>query len=1486
MKSISKAGHRNHLVTVGFCLLIAAWLISGKTILPAPGVSQNFGASGNIGPWLTHIATDKPIYRSGERLYVRAVMLQAVGHLPGAFGTATFEIKGPKGDTVASGSAGVTDSVAGYNWVIPADQPGGEYTVRVSRPMSADPPAERKFEIRSYRTPRLKSQIVFVRDGYGPGDMVSASLHVNRAEGGIPTGAKVSVIARVDEADVWRGETIVDSSGNASASFKLPSTIARGNGAIAMIIQDGGTVETATKTIPILLQTVDLSLYPEGGDLIAGLTNRVYVEGRTPAKKPADMAGYITDAEGKEVAAFRTEHEGRGRFSFVPHKGQSYVLHLTEPAGIQATFPLPTVKESGIVITSTSDVTPRQKDIVVRVASTKAGMYGVALTQRSRELAFKSVVLEPNEPVEVAFTVPRALDGVVVATAYDQQRIPLAERLLFRQPEHSLNVKVTADRADYVPGDKVNLHVATTDDTGKPVEAVVGLSVTDSSVLEMMDKREQAARLPVMVFLESEVRDLSDAHVYLDESNPKAPLATDLLLGTQGWRRFATVDPKAFIVRHGDAARRVLAVQSTPEVTIRSVPGNFASVITPAVRLEEWANGGPNSGIAGLVMDQTRALIPGVTVTATAVDTGIAMTTLTDESGAFRFITLQPGNYKLTASLTGFQARTLTGIALRSGVTSRYAFELSVASSATTVDVSVSADAIMVMSSSSSIGQVVNESRVRDLPMVGNGVLDLKKSLPGRAQPAVINPDRVEEIRVILQPVDAELGRGNASIVRTTRDGLSTGVVREYAHPLLSNEKEGSRSDFTETVYWNAGVKTDASGVANVSFSLSDAVTAFRVLADGFTTDGTLGSALSEIESVRPMFIEPKVPLQVTSGDVIQLPIGFVNGTRHELRDANITARAADGLKLSMSGGEKSAVLGPKERARRLVQIEVGREFKGSANLTLDAEAGPYRDSVKRTLDVQAPGFPFELSAGGVLEANGSRSFEFTLPAETVPASLSSSVRIYPTPLANMTSALQALLQQPSGCFEQTSSTSYPIVMAQQYFLTHSGIEPGIIAKSRDLLEASYKRLTGFESRTKGYEWFGGNPGHEALTAYGLMQFTDMAKVRSVDPDMLDRTRTWLLGRRDGKGGFERDARNHGSGIGSASTLTTNAYITWALVESGQKGLEKEIAAVRGAAESTNDSYIIALAANILHVTGDREGARRFTDRLVRNQESSGRVNGATTGITQSGGESLAIETTALAVLSWIRDPEYVSHVEKGMKWIVESSRNGRFGSTQSTVLALRAIVAYDASRARPKAPGRVLLTIDGKSVGAPVDFTVNTQDAIVLPEFASELKPGKHTMVVRMEKGSSMPFSMSVKYNSTLPDSAEQAKVGIQVSMKDAKIPEGAVTEAVVSIANKTDEAIPTPVAIVGIPGGLEVRHDQLRELVKSGKVDAYEVRGREVILYWRYLESKGNLEIPLSLVAAIPGSYTGPASRAYLYYTDEYKSWAPGLKVNITSR
>ena len=247
-------------------LLLA--LVWGSTVA---AISQS-GASGRVSSdhlggksrSLGHVSTDKPIYRIGEKVYVRSVLLDAADHKPSAERTrAWMQIKGPKGDIITSARSDVQDSVTGFFWQIPDGQAGGEYTISVSYPQLGIPPATRKFDIRAFRAPRLRSQIIFVRDGYGPGDEVGATLEVKRAEGGIPENAKVTILARVDGQEVHKSQAVVNRAGTCTARFSLPKSIERGEGTLAFVIEDGGVVETASKSIPILLQTVDLSIYPE-----------------------------------------------------------------------------------------------------------------------------------------------------------------------------------------------------------------------------------------------------------------------------------------------------------------------------------------------------------------------------------------------------------------------------------------------------------------------------------------------------------------------------------------------------------------------------------------------------------------------------------------------------------------------------------------------------------------------------------------------------------------------------------------------------------------------------------------------------------------------------------------------------------------------------------------------------------------------------------------------------------------------------------------------------------------------------------------------------------------------------------------------------------------------------------------------------------------------------------------------------------------------
>ncbi|MDP2959667.1 MAG: hypothetical protein Q8N53_24905, partial [Longimicrobiales bacterium] len=163
--------------------------------------------------------------------------------------------------------------------------------------------------------------------------------------------------------------------------------------------------------------------------------------------------------------------------------------------------------------------------------------------------------------------------------------------------------------------------------------------------------------------------------------------------------------------------------------------------------------------------------------------------------------------------------------------------------------------------------------------------------------------------------------------------------------------------------------------------------------------------------------------------------------------------------------------------------------------------------------------------------------------------------------------------------------------------------------------------------------------------------------------------------------------------------------------------------------------------------------------------------------------------------------------------------------------------------------------------------------------------EPGVHTIEVRMAGGSEMPCTFTVTYSDEKPDSSPDCRLDLAVKLSAGQVEEGGVVEANVTLKNQEeDRTVPTPVAIIGLPGGLEVRHDQLKELVKAGGIAAYEVLGRNLVLYWRALEPGQKVKVPISLVAAIPGDYTGPASRAYRYYTDEQKVWVDPLRVTIT--
>ena len=130
--------------------------------------------------------------------------------------------------------------------------------------------------------------------------------------------------------------------------------------------------------------------------------------------------------------------------------------------------------------------------------------------------------------------------------------------------------------------------------------------------------------------------------------------------------------------------------------------------------------------------------------------------------------------------------------------------------------------------------------------------------------------------------------------------------------------------------------------------------------------------------------------------------------------------------------------------------------------------------------------------------------------------------------------------------------------------------------------------LVTFECKSGGFSWFGNEPAHQILTAYGLLEFSDMAHVHDVDPNVIARTQQWLAEETAGGwlvGGKRRKGIAEGIINRQTGALRTTAYIAWAL---DGKRLQwpatdnRNAAYVKAHLEEATDPYTLAVILNLL----------------------------------------------------------------------------------------------------------------------------------------------------------------------------------------------------------------------------------------------------------------------------------------------------------------
>jgi alpha-2-macroglobulin-like protein len=1148
--------------------------------------------------------------------------------------------------------------------------------------------------------------------------------------------------------------------------------------------------------------------------------------------------------------------------------------------------------------------------------------------------------------------------------------VPRAERLVFRRPTEQLRLNVIPDKARYSPSGRVTLDIAATNEKARPAPAILLVGVVNQSVIAMAANKTDRL-LPTQFLLAGEVRhpaELEHADFLLTD-HPKAAVALDLLLGTQGWRRFAEQNVVPVDQGQRQEVERMLVAQGqrtgAPVELLKLEEKRLASEYQP--KLEQMT---ARVMTADAAQDRYRKEEEPAFATRVNLARAQAVSAhnIYEESAAelFRFETRAERirGWALPLFLLGLIALAVGGIAMavnRTGLDGRrYVFG--------TVGAAVLAALVLggiiqtrgTFEAEQAFVSVENTRRLtygggpRPNPPVQNAipvpdpdreerpipVKDPVEKLPGPRGPKQINVSARDAAN---QERDAEVAKkaagrpkdpgqpvqNDTSKQYDQRDALEEKlrarqqaangdlplgslpfIVREYAHqrdPALG----AARQDHAETMFWHPVLVLPENGRTRVEFQLSDDIARYQILVAGHTLDGRIGAITRTIEARKPVTVDPKLPAEISSNDVVEVPVRIVNDTDSR-RSVDITLSptnlAVDGAGVKTAGGllKELLELGPNGKGRKVLRVRPTTP-SGTAALAVIGTSDPATepDSTVSEMRIVPDGFPFQGSFSDLLERRSAGTID--IPKDVVKGTLKARLELYPSTMADLLKGLDGLLREPTGCFEQSSTANYPNTLILDYLQETNASNPEAGKRAREFLDRGYGRLASFEcpdSATKskqGFEWFGtpDHP-HEALTAYGLLQFKDMSRVSSVvDAELIKRTQAFLLSRRDGHGGFKTDPRAVDS-FGRAPKHTTDAYIVWALVESDPDNREKldlatEIEALRAEALNADfrggkDAYFIALVANVLLQRGDRDSAEKLLVRLRDKHLNGGLISGAETSVTRSGGRDLQIETTALTVLGWLRanDAKYAGAVKAATHWLTQQRGGaGGFGSTQGTILALKALTLHARKNARPPEAGEVKLIVGGKQVAAK-RFTEADVDVIALDVSNAEelFPPGEKTSVeIVTDARQSYPFTLSFSGASPTPVSAEQAPLRLSTSLGRLEAEEGQTIPLSVALENRQESGQGMAIAVVGIPAGLKVPTDlkQLTDLRENGIVSFFEVRGRELVLYWRELAPEQKINFTVDLVCDVPGEYRGPASRAYLYYTSDLKHWVEPLAVKI---
>ena len=357
----------------------------------------------------------------------------------------------------------------------------------------------------------------------------------------VPENESLQLVLENSEGDVLEKISINVENGFANGAIKIPEKEPGGTCKLKVYNTDQNNNAFLEKAIAVLgngeelpsperkSNEIDLQFFSEGGDLIADFSTKIAFKAVDELGRPVDVEGIVLDENSKEVAKFKSHHNGMGGFDFSAEANKSYTAKIINPIGIEQIYKLPEVNPEGFTIRFEGNKNGRNK---FKCFTTKNEVMKVVVRSGGKIVQFKSI-FPPVGFMEIDKS--NLTEGIAQITIFDSYHVAQSERLFFVENDKKLNIIFKTNQETYASGDKVSISVEVADSDGNGVAGQFSLIVTDGGI-------ESKGNIISSRLLESELQDnVHSPSFYFEKVENEAlkeqQLALDYLMLTNKWNR-------------------------------------------------------------------------------------------------------------------------------------------------------------------------------------------------------------------------------------------------------------------------------------------------------------------------------------------------------------------------------------------------------------------------------------------------------------------------------------------------------------------------------------------------------------------------------------------------------------------------------------------------------------------------------------------------------------------------------------------------------------------------------------------------------------------------------------------------------------------------------------------------------------------------------------------------------------------------------------